>query len=200
MSLMWSVASTTKLSYPPKLPTKSETLRTIISHKTFKMPSPFLKKKWLSGAINIGPHTQGTMNISNTNCCENHCPILGWWCSWRKWEENFHKNPLDKENQTRNASLSSKLPEQICHNRHCPRWWSPLLLTSFNGGRTYSAVICYQFWQCYTIFIDLRWQDFISASLDHLTWLLHGARLYILMVLSNSQWSEQGINVIIVKS
>lgn len=121
---------------------------------------------------------------------ENHCPILGWWCSWRKWTESFHKNPLDKENQMRDASLSSKLLEQICHNRLCPRLWNPLLLTFFNGGRTYSAIICCEFWQCYTIFIDLHWQHFISASLDHLTWLLHGAHLYILMVLSNSQWSE----------
>lgn len=121
---------------------------------------------------------------------ENHCPILGWWCSWRKLTENFHKNPLDKENQMRNASLSSKLPEQICHNRRCPRLWNPLLLTSFNGGGTSSAIICFQFWQCYTIFVDLHWQHFISASLEHLTWLLHGAHHYNLMVLSNYQWSE----------
>lgn len=86
-----------------------------------------------------------------------------WRHSCRKLRRNFNnkKNFLDKKNWMRNASLSFKLPEHICHNRHCPRLWNPSLLTSPNGSRTYSAIISFHLWQCYTILIDLHWQHFI---------------------------------------
>lgn len=89
MSLLWSVASTTELSDPPKVPQKSEMLRTIIFHKTFKMYSLFLKKKWLSGAINIGPHTQRTMNISNTNWCWESLSYSGMMMFMKKMNREF---------------------------------------------------------------------------------------------------------------
>lgn len=80
----------------------------------------------------------------------------------------------------RDASLSFKLLEHICHNRHCPRLWNPFLPESLNGSRTYSAIISFHFWQCYPIFTDLHWQHFILTSLDHLTWLLHGVHVITL--------------------
>lgn len=89
MSLLGSVASKTELSYPPKVPQKSEMLRTIIFHKTFKMYSLFLKKKWLSGAIKVGPHTQGTMNISNTNCSWESLSYSGMMMFMKKMNREF---------------------------------------------------------------------------------------------------------------
>lgn len=56
------------ISLTAKVSSKSETWRTVTFHKTFKMYSLPLQKIWRSGAINVGPLTPRTMNVSNTNC------------------------------------------------------------------------------------------------------------------------------------